>query len=354
MKEMKNFFSLCMTLFYCVFLQAQNEKTLNIGIQQEWDIIHPISFGTAASDAMMHMLQRRMVFQNENGIIEPEIAVSIPSLKNKKAKLLTEGGKKKVQATWEIRPEAKWSDGQTITCEDWHFAWQVGLNDNVQKSEKEIFSKIEKLEWKKESPKTCVVTYASDNWTFDRDLPPFLPKHVEGKIYEEFKAKSQAYEQNSNYVARPNTAGLYSGPYTVEEIKIRSHIIMKANPNFWGAKPKIEKIIFKHVADANTFRAFIESKQINMISAVGFPPDMAIAMSEEQKGTNYKVHFVDSTLFQALYLNQENEFLSEKAIRDSLALAMDREKITQSFFSGKLNPAYTIISQKDPAFKNKK
>jgi len=87
---------------------------------------------------------------------------------------------------------------------------------------------------------------------------------------------------------------------------------------------------------------------------VGFPPDMAIAMADEQKAKAYKVHFIDSTLFQALYLNQENEFLSEKAVRDALALSVDREKITQSFFSGKLNPAYTIISQKDPAFKNKK
>ena len=37
-----------------------------------------------------------------------------------------------------------------------------------------------------------------------------------------------------------------------------------------------------------------------------------------------------------------------------MSLTVDKEKITKSFFAGKLNPAYTIIAEKDPAFRNKK
>jgi peptide/nickel transport system substrate-binding protein len=338
---------------FAVAAQAA-EKTLNIGVQQEWDIVHPISYNTATTEGMKHMLQREMTFQDEQGVIQPEIAISIPSLKNKKAKIITENGTRKVQAKWEIKKEAVWSDKTPITCDDWNFAWQVGMNENVFKSEKEIFSKIEKIEWAPDKNKICTVTYASDNWTFDRDLPPFLPKHLESAIYEQYKNRSQAYEQNSLYVTKPNTPGLYSGPYTVEEMKIRSHVIMKANPNFWGEKPKINKIIFKHVADANTFRALLESKQINMISGVGFPPDMAINFAEEEKGKTYRVHFITSALFQGMFFNLDNEFLKEKAIREALSLTVDKEKITKSFFAGKLNPAYSIIAENDPAFRNKK
>ena len=333
---------------------ALAEKVLNIGIQQEWDILNPISYNTAASEAIKHMIHRDMVFQDEKGNMQPEIAASIPTLKNKKAKLITENGVKKVQAEWEIRKEAVWSDNSPITCEDWHFAWQVGSSSNVAKNEAEFFTKIEKMEWTPEKPKLCKVTYSSANWTYDRDLPPLMPKKLESPVFEQYKGKSQAYEQNSNYVTKPNTVGLYSGPYSVEEIKIRSHIILKANPNFWGEKPKIDKIIFKHVADANTFRALLESKQINMISGVGFPPDMAINFSEDEKGKQYKVHFIDSPLFQGLFFNNENEFLKNKSIREAIALTIDKEKITNSFFSGKLHPAYTIIAEKDPAFRNKK
>lgn len=341
-------------LLFALAVSAKAEKVLNIGIQQEWDILNPIAYNTAASEAMKHMIMREMTFQDETGTIQPELAVSIPNLKNKKAKIITENGVKKVQAEWEIRKEAVWSDNSPITCEDWHFAWQVGLSPNVAKNEAELFSKIEKIEWTAEKNKICKVTYTSANWTYDRDLPPFMPKKIESPIFEQYKNKSQAYEQNSLYVTQPNTLGLYNGPYTVEEIKIRSHVILKANPNFWGQKPKIDKIIFKHVADGNTFRALIESKQINMINGVGFPPDMAISFSEDEKGKPYKVHFIDSPLFQGLFFNNEKEPVKEKAVREAIALTINKEQITKSFFSGKLNPAYTIIAEKDPAFKNKK
>jgi peptide/nickel transport system substrate-binding protein len=346
----KNIFVLFMLVSSLVWSKDNGSLGLTIATMQEWDTLHPISYQTAASESIMHMIQRQMVYRDITGKVLPEIAEDIPSIKNKKAKIITENGKKKIVATWKIRKEAVWSDQVPITCKDWKFSWTVGLNDKVSKTEKNIYSKIENITYVEGQPKICTVTYATDEWTFDRDLPPFLPEHVEGDIYKKWgDQKPQSYEQNSLYIKQPSTAGLYSGPYVISEIKIGSFITLKANPHFWGDRPQIQNIIIKFITDTNTLRPYLQTGQIDMVLPVGFPPDLAIAFSKELTAKQ-KVHFIKSSLYQGLFLNLENEILKDDRVRKALALSINKKYLTEAFFGGMLTPAETIISEADAAF----
>ena len=315
--------------------------SLNIGLLQEWDILHPISYQTAASESLMHLLQRQMVYRDASGQIWPEIAQEIPSFKNKKAKQIVINGQKKIQAQWALKKEAVWSDGTPITCQDWDFGWRVGMNDKVSKNEKSLFSKIESIKWV--DAKICNVIYADSSWSFDRDLPPFLPFHKERLIYEKWgHEKPQAYEQNSNYVKAPQTEGLYSGPYQVQEIKLGQYIILKKNKNFWGEKPTIDQITIKFVTDSNLIKSYLLSGQINMVAPVGLPFDVALSVHKDLND-KFKVHFLNSFLYQGLFLNLENPLLQEQALRQALELSIDKDAITKNFFDAQVVPANSIL-----------
>ena len=343
-----------MTGQICSAKDILTKDVLTIATMQEWDILHPISYQTAASESIMHMLQRQMVYRDMTGKVLPEVAIEVPSFKNKLAKFITEKGQRKIAAIWEIRPEAQWSDGVPITCKDWKFSWTVGINDNVSKSEKNIYSKIESITYSDAHPQKCKVQYSNDEWTFDRDLPPFLPEHIEGSIYNKWgNEKAQSYEQNSMYVKAPAAAGLYSGPYVVSEIKLGSFISLKVNPKFWGKPPTIKKIIIKFISDSNTLRPYLQTEQIDMILPVGFPPDLAILFSKELK-EKQTVHFINSSLYQGLFLNLENEILKDELVRKAIATVINKKKMTDAFFEGLLKPADTIISEADLAFLRKK
>ncbi len=316
------------------------QAPLQIGIIQEWDNIHPVSYQTAATESILQFMFRDVVYRDASGKILPNLAVSIPKLKNK-------------QATWIFNDQAKWSDGQAITCADWHLGWQVGLSDNVSKTEKNIYSKIANITWDAKTPKKCVVTYATDEWTFDRDLPPVLPSHLEKTIFETQNTKVGSYEQSSNYIKNPTLKGLYSGPYQVVEYKIGSHIIFEENPFFFGKKPTIKKIILKHVSSTSTLKSYLLSKEINGISAVGFPPDLALDFAADKSLKDFNVHFNNGPIFQGLFLNNEDELLKNLYIREALAYAINKKELTKAFLGGKLNPAETIISENDLAFKQK-
>ena len=93
---------LCSGLSVFISSTTFAKDNLVIATMQEWDVVHPISYQTAATEAIMHMMQRQMVYRDISGKVLPEVAVDIPSLKNKKAKIITEQGRKKIVAEWQI------------------------------------------------------------------------------------------------------------------------------------------------------------------------------------------------------------------------------------------------------------
>lgn len=321
---------------------SAEEIPLKIAVVQEFGQFNPITLNLASTESFLHFVLRGMTAQDDKGALIPDLAGSIPSLKNKLAQEITVNKIKKIKATWQIKQSALWSDGKPVICQDWWLGWQAGLSANTMTQEKTMYSKIEKIEFTDKDPKKCTVTYATNSWAFDRDLPYPIPYHLENAVFEKYKNQKEAYDQNSIFVTAPTTAGLYNGPYVVEEFKLGSHIVLAINPHFFGEKPKIKRISIEHIGESNSLQAHLKTKSINMISAVGFPPDLAFAFAEN-KDQGYQVFFQDSPIFQGLFINHESPLLSDINVRKALSMAIDKKKLTDAFFSSKLKPAETFI-----------
>lgn len=329
-------------LFAFSSIAFASDKTLRFAIVQEWSAFNPVTSQLASNEALMQLMIRKMVLREPNGKVLPDVAESVPSLKDK-------------TATWKIKQNAKWGDGRTITCEDWHLGWQAGLNPNVSVEARANYSKIVSIKWTAETPKTCQVVYEKQDWTYDRDLPPLIPAHIEKTIFEKNKKTSEAYDRNSSYVIYPNLAGLYNGPYTVAEFNLGRHIIFSRNKHFYGTNPEFDKIIVTHVPDTSSLKANLASKQIDGISAVGFPPDTAITMDNDFQDSNStsKVHFQASSIFQGVFFNLDKDIFKDKKVREALARAIDKEALVKAFYQGNLKAAEGILPPQHPAFQKK-
>ncbi|MFN9067164.1 MAG: ABC transporter substrate-binding protein, partial [Bdellovibrionales bacterium] len=139
-----------------------------------------------------------------------------------------------------------WGDGVPVTCQDFAFSRTVALSPNVSIGEKELYTKVEKIEWDPKSPKKCTFTYDKARWDFV-DMARFfpLPKHIEEPLFLKYSGKKEGYEKNSLYVKNPTNPGLYNGPYKITEVKLGDHVTLEPNPQWKGVKPKIQKIIVK-------------------------------------------------------------------------------------------------------------
>jgi peptide/nickel transport system substrate-binding protein len=327
-------------------------QELKIAIVQEWNQFNPVTVNLASTESFLPFVIRPMVTRNAHGDVIADLAEKIPSKKDKLIELVKSNGMSKVVAQWTIRANANWGDGLPVTCKDWWLGWQVGLSPNVSTEEKNIFEKIENIEWTEQKPKLCKVTYKNDDWTYDRDLPPLLPAHLEQAVFEKWKGQPQAYEQNSNFIKDPTNKGLYSGPYVVDEYALGSHFLLSRNKYFFGTTPKIERILVKHIGETSTLKSHLQTNEVNMISAVGLPPDLALTLDEDFQKSKAPstVVFLDSPIFQGLFFNLDNEILKDLKVREALWKSIDKQELTKAFFQGKLKPAETFLAPQNPAF----
>lgn len=329
---------------------------LTIGVAQEFGAFNPINNNLASVAAFSHFVLRSVTNRFADGHPVPEVAETLPTKTNGLVKIITSHSTKKVVAIWKLKKNATWGDGTPITCADWKLGWQVGQNDNVSTSDRSSYDKIQNIEWPINDNKKCEVTYATDSWTYDRDLPALLPAHLESKTFSDWKNQKEAYDQNSIYVKDPTNPGLYNGPYLIKEFKLGSHVIFVANPNYWGEKAKIKKIVLKYIPDSKTLKLQLEAGAIDMISKVAFPPDMALNLSlmAEKSNTKYKVDFNNSPLTQVIVFNLEDPILKNIEVRKAIHYAIDKQELTKSFFNNKLEPAFTLLSRKNQAFIQRK
>jgi peptide/nickel transport system substrate-binding protein len=326
---------------------------LKIGISQEFESLNPSVMTMMASSYMGYLTFRLPSYLTPDGKWLPGLMKSIPTLENKKAKLVDNGdGTKGLTSTWEILDKASWGDGKPVTCKDFNFALTVGMNQNVSIGDRETYENIKSITWDEKAPKKCEILFKKAKWNFNRGLFAPLPEHVEGPVLAKFGDKKEGYDQNSEYNRNPTNPGLYTGPYVISELKLGSHITFTPNPHFFGTQPKIKKIIFKVITSTATLEANLRSGTIDMVSPLGFAFDQALAFEKRIKadGLPYNLIFKEGITYEHIDFNLENPLLKDVRVRQAIIHAINRDELSTSLFEGKQKPAIHNVSPLDPGF----
>lgn len=336
--------------------QVLPEKTLTIGISQEFASLNPIINQMVASTYILGLVYRPLVTLDADWQWKAKIAKEIPTLENGQAKLIEENGQKKILATWEIKENVKWGDGTPVTVADFQLGWEVGKSPNVAMGEKETFTQVEEILPDPQNPRRFTLKFAKAQYDHNF-LPQFflLPSHLEKSVWEKTKNETGAYEKQTLYSTDPTDPGLYNGPYVVQEIKMGSHVMLKPNPHFYGKKPKIQKIIIKLIQDTSTIEANLLSGTIDMICELGLNFDQAASLEKriEQDPAlkeRFKVSFFDSVTYEHIDLNLRNPILKDLNVRRALLLSVDRQKLVDAMFGGRQKVALHDIHPMDPYY----
>lgn len=326
---------------------------LKIGTSQEFENLNPVIATMSATTYMLAMTNRSLVTLTPDSRWQPQLATTIPSLKNGLAKLVDRpDGKKGMIATWEIIEKANWGDGKPVVCADLEISWKIGLNPNVSIGSREAYQDIESIKWDKATPKKCVVTYNQAKWDFFRNMPTPLPQHIEQAVVDKYGKQKEGYDKNSNYTKNPTNPGLYNGPYVIKELKLGSHVAFEPNPQFYGTQPAIKKILFKLIPNTGTLEANLRSGTIDMISPLGLSFDQALLF--DQKATSeslpFQVKFKEGTIYEHIDFDLSNPILKDVKVRQALIYSINRDELTKALFEGKQKPALHNLSPLDPWF----
>jgi len=337
---------------------APTNALLTIGLSQEPDTLNPVISSMSAAETVRDSALWPIVALNETFHWQCYLCVSIPTIANGGARVVQEGGKKKLLVTWEIRPDAVWGDGQPVTGEDMRLAWRIGTASTVTKGAPAAFDGVEAVTVDGHNPRRFTLKYKELRYDYselDKSFVP-IPSHIEGPIFERTKGEMGAYEKQTKYVTDPTNPGLWDGPYRVLEARPGSHVLVIRNERFAAGKPAtIRKILFKIIPNTQALEANLAAGTIDMVGGVGMTLDQALVFQkridkDSSLKRRFRVVFLDDLIFEHIDFNLDDPVMADLAVRQALTLATDRERMGQALFDGKLQPAAHPYHPMSPYF----
>jgi peptide/nickel transport system substrate-binding protein len=220
--------------------------------------------------------------------------------------------------TYKINPKAVWSTGDPITSEDFKYTWdQIANGKEIY--DKTGYEKVESVDASK--PDTVVVTFKESypDWKglFSGGYG-ILPSKI-------LAGKDRNAEMKDGY-------SWSAGPWKIDKWEKGVSITLVPNDKFFGDKPKLDKVVFKFVADtASQFQAF-KAGELQVI----YPQpqlDVIDAIAAGVPGTKSAVNAVNGNL-EALWINNSKPPFDSKAVRQAFAYSLDRDAIVKRLFGG--------------------
>ena len=218
----------------------------------------------------------------------------------------------KLTYTFKIREGIKWHDGTPFTSEDIVFSYNTIMNPKVDSPQlRSYFQEIRDVKALDEL--TVEFTYARPYFLaleFCGGMP-IVPKHIFDKG-----------DFNTNPAGRDPVG---TGPYKFVKWTTGREIVVEKNPDYWGEKPKINKIVFKIITD-NTVAFQVLKRQELDVS--GLTP---IQWERQTNTPSFNENYDKLSYFTPNYSyigwNSKRPYFADRQVRTALTHLVNRELI---------------------------
>ena len=254
------------------------------------------------------------------------------------------------QYTFYIRDNARWSNGDPITAEDYVWSWQRSLMPNLASEwayMKYYIAGAEDYNLKKTDDFSTVGVRALDQRTFQVDLNApcdfFLQLLDHYSYFAVHKATILAHGDMDQAVSdwtRPENI-VVNGPFTLKTWRINDVIEMDKNPNYWdAAEVKLNGLRFYPITDQQAEVRAFRSGQVHLT----YTPQMAIEKVEYYRQNEPEVLRQVPTYSTYYYeFNTTVPPFNDARVRRAVAMAVDRVTLTEKVSKAGERPAYSIV-----------
>lgn len=299
-----------------------------IGFSQEPTNFHPLMLAIEVDQGVHWNLFSPLWGVDDKGQFTPQLAVEVPTVAN--------GGISADGLNWKIklRDNVKWHDGTPFTADDVKFSLDLLNNKDFKANRRaghELLRDITvvsptEITWRMEKVYAPYVSILA--WTF------IVPKHI---------LEKETDVNSSNFAANP----VGTGPFKWSERVPGDHITLKANNDFFGDGPNVETIVFKYIPDLTVLFTQFQTGDIDYIGLQGITPDH---YEEAKKLADRVVMPVALPFIENIAFNLGKPVFQDKAVREALYYAMDKQAIIDAIYYGLPRPTESYLPYEAAAF----
>ena len=265
--------------------------------------------------------------------------------------------------TFNLRKDAKWSNGDKVTAQDYEYAWKRVLNPETGAEYAYQMYYIEGAEAYNTGKGSVddVAVKALDDYTLEVKLHSPTSYFLELTAYPcYFPVNKKVVESDSNWATKVDTY-VSNGPFKMTEWKQKDSLVLERNNEYYNKdKVKLDKLVMKMVTEDTSAYASFQAGDFDVIDTV--PSAQIEAGLADGSFTKYPNL---GTYFLVVNVNGENtsddvkKVLSDSKVRKALNLAINRDAIVKNVTKGGQVPAYSYVPEGIPStdgkdFANKK
>ena len=220
--------------------------------------------------------------------------------------------------TFKIREGITFEDGSSLDAEAVRFSLQRTLDIGVGPADN--ISSIKSMNVT--APYTIEITLKNAYGPFLQTLATDGASIVNPKVME---------RQKDNDLAKAwlNEHTMGSGPYKVTDWTKGQQCVLEARPNYWGAAPKLKKVIIRFMEESSDRRMALERGDIDIAENILIDQLPAL-----EKNPDLVVNRYASQMVEYVYVNCQNPKLADPRVRQALSYAVDYKGIIDYVLQG--------------------
>ncbi|MEZ5559460.1 MAG: peptide ABC transporter substrate-binding protein [Pseudomonadales bacterium] len=229
-------------------------------------------------------------------------------------------------ATFWLRPDARWSNGDPVTAHDFVFAWRLVLDPQNASEYAFILYPIRNAEAINNGklPVTALGVEALDERTLHVELERPIAYFDKLVAYNTYLPVQQAFYESTNgrYGADHDTL-LYNGPFTITRWVHGAHVRMEKNPYYWGRdRIRIDVLDFPYItSDPNAILNLFKDRKIAYTT-----------LTEENLGEalaqRWHLHrFMDGSVFFVEFNHRPGRITGNRNLRKAMQFALDPSEL---------------------------
>ena len=248
-----------------------------------------------------------------------------------------------------LKEGVKFSDGTDLTTEDVKYTFERMFKPETGATNTYMYDMItgakDMIDGKATELKGLEVV---DDYTFklhiDYKFAPFIANL--GMDYASIYPSEACEKAGDNWGKGTDLIG--TGPYVIKENDDLTKVVMVPNEHYHGGDVNLDKLEIVYIDDTSTKMMEYEQGNIDMC-------DLPTSLLDQYKDSDLKDEITQITPLGTYFLSikDTDPVLSNKAVREAISLAIDRDELCKTILNGAATPATSFLNPGVPGHDDK-